>query len=56
MAKKDSRIFVGLVCTVCWKQNYVTSRNKMNTPKIELQKYCNHCKKHLPHKMKEKLK
>jgi large subunit ribosomal protein L33 len=56
MAKKDARIFVWLICTTCGKQNYVTSRNKVNTPKIELKKYCNQCKAHVIHKMREKLK
>ncbi|MGB4966339.1 MAG: 50S ribosomal protein L33, partial [Microgenomates group bacterium] len=31
MAKKSSRIKVGLECTICKSHNYVTDRNKINT-------------------------
>lgn len=56
MAKKGSRILVGLVCEVCGKQNYVTEKNKINTTtSVHLKKYCNKCKKHTPHKEKKKL-
>lgn len=56
MAKKEQRILVGLVCTVCKSQNYVTRRNKINTTeKLALAKYCRTCKKHTPHKEMGKL-
>jgi large subunit ribosomal protein L33 len=56
MAKKGSRILVGLTCEVCGQQNYVTEKNKVNTTgAIKLKKYCNHCKKHTSHKEKKKL-
>lgn len=56
MAKKDQRLLLALVCTVCKSQNYVTNRNKINTPeKLALTKYCPRCKKHTPHKESSKL-
>jgi large subunit ribosomal protein L33 len=56
MAKKGSRVLVGLVCEVCNKQNYVTEKNKINTTEaIKLNKYCNQCKKVTAHKEKKKL-
>ena len=56
MAKKGSRVLVGLVCEVCNKQNYVTQKNKVNmTEALKLKKYCNKCRKHTPHKEKKKL-
>jgi len=49
--KKTQRSILGLVCTVCKNRNYVTSRNKINTPeKLELKKYCRNCRKTTPHK------
>ena len=58
MAKKgEHRVKIGLFCTVCKNRNYVTSRNKLNTPeKIVLKKYCKFCKKITDHKETEKLK
>lgn len=56
MAKKEQRLLVGLVCTVCKATNYVTKRNKINTPeKMRLNKYCRQCKKHTEHKETSKL-
>lgn len=56
MAKKSARVLVGLVCEVCNKQNYVVPKNKLNTTTaLKLNKYCNKCKKHTPHKEKKKL-
>lgn len=56
MAKKDQRITLALVCTVCKAQNYITYRNKLNTTeKIVLKKYCRKCKKHTEHKETTKL-
>jgi len=57
MAKKGNRIKIGLDCKVCKARNYITSRNKINTPeKLNLDKYCNNCRKIQPHKEQEKLK
>ncbi len=56
MAKKEQRLLIALVCTVCKHANYVTGRNKLNTPeKLSLTKYCRYCKKHTPHKESSKL-
>lgn len=56
MAKKGQRTKIGLQCTVCKKTNYISERNKVNTPdKITLIKYCNRCKKRTPHKEAKKL-
>lgn len=56
MAKKSSRTLLGLTCEVCQKQNYVIEKNKLNTTEaLKLNKYCNRCKKHTPHKEKKKL-
>ncbi len=57
MAKGENRITIGMVCTVCKNRNYLTSRNKINTPeKLVIKKYCNHCRKKIEHKETEKLK
>lgn len=56
MAKKSDRIITALLCKVCNSQNYVSQRNKTNDPKIELEKYCGHCRKKTEHKSKDKLK
>lgn len=56
MAKKGVRIKIGLVCSVCNKQNYVTEKNKVNRPtQLQLRKYCNKCRRHTVHKEKKKL-
>ena len=56
MAKKSSRILVGMTCVVCGKQNYVLEKNKINTTEaLKLSRYCNKCKKHTDHKEKKKL-
>ncbi|MDP3941141.1 MAG: 50S ribosomal protein L33 [bacterium] len=59
MAKKkgEHRITIGLVCSVCKNRNYVTTKNKMETPeKLVLHKFCKHCRKVTDHKESEKLK
>ncbi len=56
MAKKGSRVLIGLTCSICKNQNYVVSKNKVNTTEaLKLQKYCNKCKKRTEHKEKKKL-
>lgn len=56
MAKKDQRLVIALICTVCKNQNYISYRNKINTPeKLKLRKYCRHCRKHTDHKETSKL-
>lgn len=54
--KKGSRVKVGLVCEICKRHNYVTQRNKTNTPNaLKLKKYCQQCRKVALHKEKKKL-
>ena len=56
MAKKSSRIIMGLVCVECGKQNYVVDKNKINTPTaLKPTRHCNKCNKHVEHKEKKKL-
>lgn len=56
MAKKGSRVLIGLVCEVCNSQNYVTEKNKVTTTSsLKMKKYCNKCRKHTMHKEKKKL-
>ena len=58
MAKKgEHRIKVGFVCSVCKSRNYISQKNKMETPeKLVLKKFCKFCKKVTEHKENEKLK
>jgi large subunit ribosomal protein L33 len=61
MAKKGAREIVGLICSVCKSQNYVTERNKVNMDvkgkgKLQIKKFCPRCKKSQPHKETSKLK
>ncbi len=38
-------------CTECKNKNYSSTKNKKNTPdKLQLKKYCRHCRKHTMHK------
>ena len=56
MAKKGSRMVVGLTCEVCKRLNYVVQKNKINTTgSLKLKKYCKNCRKHTMHKEKKKL-
>ena len=61
MAKKGNRIQVILECTehktsgVPGTSRYITTKNKKNTPeKLELNKYCKHCRKTTKHKETKK--
>lgn len=55
--KKGPRQDYGLKCSECGRFNYLTTRNKVNTPeKLELNKYCKKCRKATPHKESAKLK
>lgn len=57
MAKKSARVLLKLQCPVCSRQNYVTDKNKTNTPdKLVLKKYCPQCRKHTEHKENQKMK
>lgn len=52
MAKKgEARQRLTLKCTECKNENYRTEKNKRNTTeKLELNKFCKHCKKTTAHK------
>lgn len=55
--KKGPRQVLGLKCSVCGNFNYISERNKTNTEgKLQLKKYCRHCRKHQLHKETSKLK
>jgi len=61
MAKKGARELVAMVCPLCKSQNYITERNKVNMDakgkgKLQLNKFCNRCKKYTSHKETAKLK
>jgi len=57
MAKKTQRLILHLVCNQCRSQNYITEKNKMNTPdKLVLRKYCKRCRKVTEHKESTKMK
>ena len=45
------RIGIILACTECKNRNYTTDKNKKNNPdRLEVKKYCPHCKAHSLHK------
>lgn len=51
MAKRSKRVTLNLECSDCKTQNYVTEKNKINTPdRIELKKFCKNCRKVTDHK------
>ena len=57
MAGRSNRVLIGLVCEECGRQNYVTEKNKVNSPdKVSFKKYCKKDKKITVHKEKVKLK
>jgi len=38
-------------CTECKNRNYTSTKNKKQNPdRLELKKYCRHCRKHIVHK------
>lgn len=45
------RVGIIVACTECKRRNYTSNKNKKNNPeRIELKKYCPHCKTHTLHK------
>lgn len=51
MATKTKENLVKLRCSECKEINYYTSRNKKKIKeKLELNKFCNTCRKHTDHK------
>jgi large subunit ribosomal protein L33 len=56
-AKKTPRQLIALLCAKCGAQNYLTEKNKTNTPdKLKLNKYCRWCRIRTEHKESTKLK
>ena len=55
MAKKnENRVLVSLVFEECKTPNYTVSKNKKNTTeRLELNKFCNKCRKTTNHKEKK---
>lgn len=50
MAKKATRIKIKLKCTKCKELNYTTTKNPKNTTdKIEIEKFCKHCRAKTKH-------
>jgi len=42
---------ITLACTECKRKNYTSNKNKKTTKdRIELNKFCNWCRKHTKHK------
>ena len=48
------REYLSLECTVCKNRNYRTSREIRRGKKLELEKYCRHCRQHTLHAEKRK--
>jgi len=45
------REIITLQCGECKNRNYTTTKNKKTTTeRLELSKFCLHCRKHQPHK------
>ena len=50
-AKAGVRDKVTLACEDCKQRNYITKKNKRNTPEgLEMAKYCRFCGKHTTHR------
>ena len=52
MASKSSdvRPKITLACSECKERNYITKKNRRNTPdRLTLRKYCSRCGKHTEH-------
>jgi large subunit ribosomal protein L33 len=42
---------INLECTECRRRNYCTTKNKSkHSERIEISKYCRHCRRHVKHK------
>ena len=53
MASKSADICPGitLACTECKERNYITTKNRRNTPdRLELKKFCPRCGKQTVHR------
>lgn len=48
---KDIRPKITLACSECKDRNYITKKNRRNTPdRLELKKYCPRCKASTAHR------
>ena len=55
--KKGNRVLIGLKCSICGRNNYVSQKNRINTTdKLSLKKLCKGCKKVVEHKEVQRLK
>ena len=46
-----AREIITLQCTECKRRNYTSTKNKKTTTeRLELKKFCTHCRKHVPHR------
>ncbi len=49
------RTHITLKCLDCGEENYISHKNKRNTPdRIDIKKYCPKCKAHTMHREKKK--
>ena len=49
--EKEMREIIDMACTLCKQRNYSTMKNKKNDPdRLERNKFCKFCRKHVPHK------
>jgi LSU ribosomal protein L33P len=48
---QDVRPKITLACAECKERNYITRKNRRNTPdRLELKKYCSRCRKTTTHR------
>jgi large subunit ribosomal protein L33 len=51
VAASTNRVLVTLACADCKRRNYHTQKNKKSTSgRLELRKYCPHCRGHRVHR------
>jgi len=51
MAATDVRPKITLACQECKERNYITVKNRRNTPdRVELKKFCSRCRAHTAHR------
>ncbi|QNM93356.1 50S ribosomal protein L33 [Mycoplasma sp. Pen4] len=41
---------IAIACEMCRKKNYSTNKSNGNMARIEIKKFCPHCKEHTLHK------
>ncbi len=47
----DVRPKITLACSECKERNYITKKNRRNTPdRLSLSKYCSRCRRHTEHR------